>query len=85
MVELDLDSVGDLRTAVEVGGGVGGSCAGDSDASESGDTSEELEELLEDAMSTRVQQVRGWCTRGCQATISRQPSHLHAFRKHSGP
>ena len=49
-----MDSLGDLRTAVEVGGGVGGRCTGDTDVSESGDSSEELEELLEDAMSIRV-------------------------------
>lgn len=83
MVELDLDSLGDLRSAVEVGGGVGGRCPGD--VSESGDSSEELEELLEDAMSIRVQPARGWWTSGCQATISRQPSHLHTLQKHSGP
>lgn len=84
LVELDLDTLGDLRTAVEVGGGVGGSCTGDTDVSESGDSSEEPEELLEDAMSIRAQQARGRCTSGCQATISQQPNHLQAFRKHSG-
>lgn len=48
-----------MSTAVEVGGGVGGSCTGDTDVSESGDTAEELEEPLEDAISLGVQQGRG--------------------------
>lgn len=49
-----MDSEGDLRIAVEVGGGVGGSCTGDTDASESWDSEEELEEVLLVAMSIRV-------------------------------
>lgn len=53
--ELDLDSVGDLRIAVEVGGGVGGSCTGVTDITVSRDVSEdELEEELEVAMSVRA-------------------------------
>lgn len=83
--EPDLESVGDLKT-VEVGGGVGGSCNGDTDVTESGVSSVEvLVELLEDAMSITVQHARSCCTSGRQATVSSQLSHLHAFRKHSGP